>query len=110
VCEDGETNPPGAYCVYDKLPVVFIARRRRGAGRLRVKIHELAHRWLHSPNAWFFINQDNRVEFRADIVAERTLLPFPLPRSHEVWRLEEEYSYSKKLIAFRVMALQQLSI
>jgi hypothetical protein len=58
----------------------------------------------------FFINQDDRVEFRINIVAARTLLPFPLPRSPDVWRLEEEFSYSKKLIAFRVMLLQQLSI
>jgi hypothetical protein len=41
---------------------------------------------------------------------KRSLIPFPLLRSHDVWRLEEEYGYSKKLIAFRVMLLQQLSI
>jgi Zn-dependent peptidase ImmA (M78 family) len=110
VFEDAEANPPGAYCVYDKLPVVIIARRRRGAERLRIQFHELGHRWLHYPNAQFFINLDNRVEFRANIVAARALLPLPLPRSHDVWRLEEEYSYSKKLIAFRVMWLQQVSI
>jgi hypothetical protein len=54
VFEDAEANPPGAYCVDDKLPVVFIARRRRGAERLRVKIRESAHRWPHFPNVRVF--------------------------------------------------------
>ena len=87
--EDAETNPPDAYWVYDKPPVVFIARRQRGAGRLHVQFQELGHRRAHYPNARFFINLDNKVEFGSNIVAARALLPFPLPRSHDICRLEK---------------------
>jgi Zn-dependent peptidase ImmA (M78 family) len=110
VLEDAEMPLPGAYCVYDKIPVIFIARRLRGAERLRVQFHELGHHWLHYPHVQFFLNLNNRLEFEANIVAACALIPFPLLRSHDVWRLEEEYGYSKKLIAFRVMLFQQLSI
>lgn len=108
VSEGVETPLPCAYRVYDKLSMIFIARRLQGAKRLRVQFHELGHYWPHSPNARFFINLNNKVEFEANIVAARALLPFPPPRSPEVWRLEEEYGYLKKLITFRVMFLQQL--
>ena len=92
--EDAETNPPDAYCIYGKLPAIFVTRRRRRAERLRVQFHELGHHWPHCPNARFFINLDNKVEFGVNIVAACALLPFPLPRSHDIWRLEEEYGYS----------------
>lgn len=110
VFEDAEMPLPGAYCVYDKLPVIFIARRLRGTERLRVQFHELGHHWLHYPLVQFFINLNNKIEFEANIVAACALILFPLLRSRDVWRLEEEYGYSKKLIAFRVILLQQLSI
>ena len=93
--EDAETNPPDAYCMYGKLPTIFVTRRRRGAERSRVQFHEIGHHWPHCLSARFFINLDNKVEFGVNIVAACALLPFQLPRSHDVWRLEEEYSYSK---------------
>lgn len=110
VFEDAEMSLPGAYCVYDKIPVIFIARRLRGAERLRVQFHELGHHLLHYPDVRFFINLNNKIEFEANIVAACALIPFPLLRSRDIWQLEEEYGYSKKLIAFRVMLFQQLSI
>lgn len=107
---DAEMPLPGAYCVYDRIPVIFISHCVRGVERLRVQFHELAHHWLHYPSVQFFINLNNKVEFEANIVAACALIPFPLLLSHNAGQIEEEYGYSKKLIAFRVTLFQQFSI
>ena len=90
--------------------MILIARRLQGAERLRVQFHELAHHWLQYPEVRFFINLNNKVEFEANVVVACAPIRFPLLRSHDVWRLKEEYGYSKKPVAFRVMLLRQLSI
>lgn len=92
---------PGAYCIYDGSPVIFINRDQPASQKLFVKFHELAHHWLHYPGVQFFLDTHTKVETEANIVAACALIPVTLLTVKSESEIIDEYGYSSELINIR---------
>ena len=92
---------PGAYCVYDGSPVIFINRDQPADRKLFVKFHELAHHWLHYPGVQFFLNTHTKVETEANIVAACALIPVTILTVKSESEIISEYGYSRELFNLR---------
>src|SRR5262249_52996827 len=70
-----QLEQPGLSPCRNGLPQIFINDELRGAKKLFVSFHELAHHWLHPPRIKMFIGWEDAIEVEADVVAVCALIP-----------------------------------
>lgn len=108
--EDVQIEQPGLYMVYDGRPHIFIDERLRGAERLFVQFHELAHYWIHPSGIKFFLGWERSIEQEANIIAACALIPRTVLEHYWPAELVELYGYSNKLIETRRAILERWKI
>lgn len=92
---------PGLYIYCDGQPQIYLDENLRGAERLFVAFHELAHHWLHPPRIQFFSGMKGVVEDEADIVAACALIPLTVLQHYWPSEIAELYGYPPRLVELR---------
>jgi Zn-dependent peptidase ImmA (M78 family) len=92
---------PGLYICRDGRPQIFLSDELRGAERLFIAFHELAHHWLHPPGIQMFHGFGTRVELEADAVAACALIPKTVLTHYWPSELADLYGYAHDLVNFR---------
>src|SRR5262249_5019605 len=97
----------GLYIYSDSQPEIFLSDDLRGAERLFIGFHELAHHWLHPPAVRMFHSlseqtEDNKqTEDEADIVAVCALIPKTVLMHYWPGEIAELYGYPPSLVELR---------
>lgn len=92
---------PGLYICRNGHPQIFISNELRGAGRLFVCFHELAHHWLHPPGVRMFFGLNQQIETEADIVAACALIPKTVLTHYWPSEIADLYGYPHELVTRR---------
>lgn len=92
---------PGLYFFRNGRPQIFINDELRGAERLFVGFHELAHHWLHPPGVQMFYGWAKQIEVEADIVAVCCLIPKTTLTHYWPSEIAELYGYPHRLVDLR---------
>jgi Zn-dependent peptidase ImmA (M78 family) len=92
---------PGLYIRRDGHPQIFLNDELRGAERLFITFHELAHHWLHPLGIQMFHGFGRRVEFEADVVAVCALIPKTALTHYWPSEIAELRGYKHGLVNFR---------
>jgi Zn-dependent peptidase ImmA (M78 family) len=92
---------PGLYICRDGPPQIFLDDELRGAERLFVGFHELAHHWLHPPWIQLFRGLEESVETEADVVAACALIPKTILTHYWPSEIAELYGYPPSLVEYR---------
>jgi Zn-dependent peptidase ImmA (M78 family) len=92
---------PGLYICRDGQPQIFLSDELRGAERLFIAFHELAHHWLHPPGVQMFHGFGRRVELEADAVAACCLIPKTVLTHYWPSEIAELHGYTHDLVNFR---------
>lgn len=103
VVRDTKLKPkqPGLYVHRDGKPHIFISNMLRGAHRLFVGFHELAHHWLHPPGIRMFFGLSRQLELEADIVAACALIPKTVLTHYWPSEIVDLYGYPHELVTRR---------
>jgi Zn-dependent peptidase ImmA (M78 family) len=91
----------GLYICSHGQPEIFLNDKLRGAERLFVGFHELAHHWLHPPGVRMFSGGVKEIEVEADAVAVCALIPQTALTHYWPLEIVEIYSYPKELVGLR---------
>lgn len=81
--------------------VIFVRQELRGAERMFVLWHELAHFWLHPPGIQFFQGYNDQIEREADAVAACAMIPQTVLRHYWPSEIIGLYGYPADLVRFR---------
>jgi len=76
---------------------------------LWVAFHELAHHWLHVPEAKFFYGNESKMDLQADRIATPALIPkcwLKDPGLFDLW----EQDYSPALLETRKIIFERFKI
>lgn len=85
----------------DRYSVIFVNNRLRGAERMFVLWHELAHVFLHPPGIQFFHGYNSQTEDEADTFAVCSMIPRPLLDHYWPSEIAELYGYPPDMVEFR---------
>jgi len=96
-----QLEQPGLYICSHGRPEIFLNDKLRGAERLFVGFHELAHHWLHTPGVRMFIGGSKEIEVEADAVAVCALIPQTLLTHYWPSEIAEIYGYPSELVGLR---------
>jgi Zn-dependent peptidase ImmA (M78 family) len=91
----------GLYIYSDSQPEIFLSDELRGAERLFIAFHELAHHWLHPPGVQMFHGLSTEVEDEADIVAVCALIPRTVLMHYWPGEIAELYGYPPRWVELR---------
>jgi Zn-dependent peptidase ImmA (M78 family) len=93
---------PGLYICRNGQPEILLSDELRGAERLFIAFHELAHHWLHPPGIQMFHGLPSpRVELEADVVAICALIPKTTLTHYWPSEIAELHGYTHDLVNFR---------
>jgi Zn-dependent peptidase ImmA (M78 family) len=92
---------PGLYIPGNGRPQIFLNDELRGAERLFIAFHELAHHWLHPPGVRMFFGWAKQIEVEADIVAVCCLIPRTVLTHYWPSEIAELYGYPHDLVRLR---------
>lgn len=92
---------PGLYICRGGRPQIFLNEELRGANRLFVEFHELAHHWLHPTGVRMFFGWGKQIEIEADIVAACALIPKTVLTHYWPSEIADLYGYSHDLVTLR---------
>ena len=101
VVREAQIEQSGLYLFNDGRPQIYLNDELRGAERLFVAFHELAHHWLHPPRIQFFRGWKKAVEVEADIVAACAMVPQTLLAHYWPGEIAELYGYPHGLVELR---------
>ena len=98
---EAQIEQPGLYMMCDGKPHIILNDTLRGAERLFVGFHELAHYWLHPPGLRMFFGWAKQIEIEADIVAVCSLIPKTILTHYWPSEIAEVYGYPYNLVSLR---------
>lgn len=101
VVREVSLEQPGLYIRSGGRPQIFLNNELRGANRLFVEFHELAHHWLHPTGVRMFLGWGKEIEIEADIVAVCCLIPKTVLTHYWPSEIAEIYGYSHDLVGLR---------
>lgn len=92
---------PGMYVICDGRPCIFLDEDLRGAERLFIAFHELAHHWLHPGGASCFHGYEDITEEEADAFAICAMIPVTMLPHYHHSEIAELYGYTPEQVRFR---------
>lgn len=101
IIREAQIEDPGFSMMCDGKLHIILNDELRGAERLFVGFHELAHYWLHPPGVQMFYGLARQIELEADIVAACAMIPKTLLPHYWPSEIVELYGYSHGLVRFR---------
>ena len=91
----------GEFCVHREVPLILINKFVNRQFRPWVTWHEIGHVIFHSPLSCKFSTATRKIEIEANVVAALLLIPQHLLRTKQLWEIQEEFNYPRRLIEFR---------
>ncbi|HKQ74624.1 MAG TPA: ImmA/IrrE family metallo-endopeptidase [Blastocatellia bacterium] len=110
VIREEQVEQPGLYLICDGTPTIFIDDQLRGAERLFVEFHELAHHWLHPPGVRMFFGLGKTIELEADVVAICALIPKTVLIHYWPSEIVDIHGYSHWMVQFRCEVFDRYKI
>lgn len=101
IVQETQLEQPGLYVFNNDQPQIYLSDDLRGADRLFVAFHELAHYWLHPPGVRMFFGWAKQVEMEADAVAACALVPKTLLTHYWPSEIADLYGYPHWIVNLR---------
>jgi Zn-dependent peptidase ImmA (M78 family) len=99
---EGDVGVEGLYVIYGGVPFIVLHPALKGAMRLWVLLHELAHHLSHVPGMQLFDKSyESKADFQANFIAAVAMIPLPLMEKMTYGEIQEEYDYPTELMEIR---------